>query len=115
MFLVRFFYHFPDVRNMIDFQQYKYNNMEFNVLDQFKEWYRKYDDIERCRLVKEKSIQVNNAQKSMSKAVRAEYLSPAQRTGVRGGKFTTLVVRSQKATEKYLRLLDELKYMVAVL
>jgi UV DNA damage repair endonuclease len=105
---------------MIEYQQYKFNSMEFNVSNQFKEWYRKYDDSEKCRLVKEKSIQVNNAHKRFVKALKAEQNSSSvrvakQHSNGHGGKMASLSTQTSRTAKTYQDLSDELKYMVAVL
>ena len=85
------------------------------ISEKFKTWWRKYDDVEKCRLIKEKAMEVNGNHKKMVKASNAEFQYTGCRTGVRGGKRTTLSANSQTATEFYFRSADELKYMVASL
>lgn len=83
--------------------------------DKFKNWWRKYDDVEKCRLIKDKSIEVNNNHKKMVKASDSEFNSNASRKGIRGGKRTSLIAKSQTAIETYYNSLDELKYMVSTI
>jgi hypothetical protein len=81
----------------------------------YKEWFAKYDDVEKCKLIKDKAMKVNNNHKKMVNATRREMEYGFNRVGVRGGKFTSLVANSQNATQTYLRTVEELKYMVATL
>jgi hypothetical protein len=83
-----------------------------DISESFKTWWRKYDDVEKCRLIKDKSIEVNNKHKKMIKASNAEFNYTGCRTGIRGGKKTTLSAKAQVSTRIYLDSLDELKFMV---
>lgn len=85
------------------------------ITENFKTWWRKYDDVEKCRLIKEKAYQVNRYHKLLVKAQFAEHAYGFNRSGTRGGKFTTLVSRTQNATDRYLVALEELKYMVGTM
>lgn len=87
----------------------------YEISEKFKTWWRKYDDVEKCRLIKEKAIEVNNNHKKMVRAFSAECNYTGYRTGVRGGKITKLYANSQTATNFYIRSAGELKYMVATL
>ena len=85
----------------------------YEISEKFKTWWRKYDDVEKCRLIKEKAMEVNSNHKKMVKASNTEFQYSGCRTGVRGGKRTTLAANSQALIELYYRSVDELKYMVA--
>lgn len=85
------------------------------ISEKFKEWWVKCGDVERCRLIKDKGIEVNRNHIKMIKASNAELAYTGCRTGIRGGKKTSLAAKSQISTEIYLRSLDELKYMVSTL
>jgi len=87
----------------------------FSVSDRYKEWWRKYDDVEKCKLIKDKAMQLNKNHQKMVKASNSEMQHNGARTGLRGGKITTLQANTQRATKTYLDSLDEFKYMVATL
>ncbi len=89
--------------------------MSTEVSEKFKQWWRSQDDVERCRLIKDKAIEVNNNHKKRVRALDQEMAYGFNRTGPRGGRFTRLVANSQNATEAYLRSVDELQYMVSTL
>ena len=69
--------------------------MDREISERFKTWWNKYDDVEKCRLIKDKAIEVNSNHKRMVKASNAEFQYTGSRTGVRGGKHTTLSARAQ--------------------
>lgn len=85
------------------------------ISDKFKDWWRKYDDVEKLRLIKDKAIEVNNNHKKMIIASNAEFQYTGCRTGIRGGKKTTLSANSQTKTEVFLKSFEEFKYMVSTL
>ena len=85
------------------------------VSEKFKEWWRKYDDSERCRLIKEKAIEVEKLYKRMIKANEASLKYGFNRKGIRGGRFTTLEATCDKAAKVYVDTINDLKYMIATL
>lgn len=87
----------------------------YEISEKLKTWWEKHDDVEKCKLVKDKAMEVNSNHKKMMKASNAEFNFTGCRTGVRGGKRTSLTARSQVAIEFYHRSVDELKYMVSTL
>lgn len=95
--------------------QIKNGNINYNVSEKFREWWAKYDDVEKCRLIKDKAIDLHRKHKSMVNHSDTEFRYTGSRTGIRGGKLTTLSAKAQNATESYLNALDELKYMIAAL
>jgi hypothetical protein len=103
------------IKSVDEFVSFAKGDMNYNVSEKFRLWWAKYDDVEKCRLVKDKSIELNKKHKSMVKASDSEFRHTGHRTGIRGGKLTTLSARAQNATESYLNALDELKYMIATL
>lgn len=86
-----------------------------NVTDNFKDWWRKYDDVEKCRMIKDKAIALNRLHKSMVIANSAVHAYGLNRTGIRGGKFTTLEARSMNISHEYICAVDELKWMILTL
>ena len=86
-----------------------------SISNQFKDWWVKYDEIERVSYVFEKSKQLKAYQTKQQKALKAEMSYGFNRVGQRGGKFTTINARAQNCTRMYLQCLDELKYMVATI
>lgn len=85
------------------------------ISDKFKEWWRKYDDVEKLKLISKKAIELKNISLRQKKALDAELDFGLNRTGLRGGKFTSLIAKSQNLTKLYLDTYDELKYMVSTL
>ena len=85
------------------------------ISKRLKVWFDLHTDTEKCQLIKDKAVIVNNNRKKMEKAVDSEFNFNGDRRGVRGGKSTTLTAKAQTATEFYLDSLGELKYMVASL
>ena len=83
------------------------------INDKFRTWWATRDDVERCKLIKDKSIEVNRNHKSMDKANKAVLGSNSSRSGVSGGKFTTLQANLHRHTKSYLDSIEELKYMVS--
>lgn len=96
---------------------YRFGFLFFKTMisEKLKEWWRKYDDVEKCRLIKEKSIILNNYHKKMVKSTDAEYKSGFNRVGIRGGKFTSLSAKAQNNTRMYLDCLEEFKYMASTI
>jgi len=85
------------------------------ISDKLKEWWRKYDDVEKCRLIKEKATILNNHHKRMVNSTRAEMQYGFNRVGIRGGKFTSLSAKAQNNTRMYLDCLEEFKYMASTI
>lgn len=85
------------------------------VSESFKDWWRKYDDVERCRLIKDKAIELNQSHKALVRALDATHKFGNNRTGVRGGRSTSLQAQLDKTTKRWLDLTIQLKYMVATL
>ena len=85
------------------------------ISENFKTSWQKIDAVEKCKHIKDFAVNMNNTHKRMMKATQAEVDFGFNRSGVRGGKFTTLNANSQKATSSYLGLVEELKYMISYL
>lgn len=85
------------------------------ISERFKTLWRSQDDVNRCELIKNTAISVNRQHKKMIISNKAELEYGFNRTGIRGGKFTTLNANSQNTTRIYLELLEQLKYMVSTL
>ncbi len=60
-------------------------------------------------------MEVNSNHKKMLKHSAAEFDYNGSRTGIRGGRMTSLAAKSFCATKCYLNSVDELKYMVNTL
>lgn len=90
-------------------------DVEINVSQKFKEWWRKYDDVERIRLIKKKMTELSQHKRRMDKANDTYLFSMSQRTGIRGGRNTTLDAASYRASKAYLDSLEELKWMVVTM
>ncbi len=76
-------------------------------------WWASQDDVNRCRLIKEKSIDVNRQHKRMVKAMEKRMEYGFNRSGQRGGRFTSLAAHEERCTTAYLDAVSELKYMCA--
>ena len=76
-----------------------------------KEW---FDDVEtagKVKYIKVAAMELQKAHVKMEKALDAELNAPARR-GIRGGASTSATARAMNATDDYLRLKAELKYVV---
>jgi len=85
------------------------------IPENFKKWFVEQSEEEKHKLIKNKSIDVNRTYKRMVNAINKELENGFNRVGIRGGKQTSLNANTQKITETYLYLLEQLKYMVSVL
>lgn len=81
------------------------------ISDKFKDWWRKHDDVEKLKLISKKAIELKSISLRRKKALDAELDFGLNRTGLRGGKFTSLSAKSQNLTKCYLDAIEELKYM----
>lgn len=81
----------------------------------YKLWWAAQDDVNRCSLIKDKSIEVNRLHKRMVKASDARMTYGFNRSGQRGGKFTSLAAHEERCTEAYLEAVNEFKYMTRTL
>ena len=84
-------------------------------LEKYLEWYNKFDEIEKLKLISKKSIQVKSIALRRKKALDAEIDFGFNRVGTRGGKFTSLNANSQRITRSYIDAKDELKIMIGYL
>lgn len=85
------------------------------ISKRYMDWWQSNILADKIRIIKDKAIEVNKAHKRMLKANHREMEYGLNRTGLRGGKFTTLAANSQRITESYLDAIEELKYMVKTL
>lgn len=82
------------------------------ISDKYKEWWRKYDDVEKFKLISKKAIECKNLALRREKALKAELDFGFNRTGKRGGKFTSLNAKSLNITKLFLNAEEELRFMV---
>lgn len=82
---------------------------------EFEFWFNSFDDEKKINQIKSKAIEVNNNFKIMQKHLSNEINGNNNRIGARGGKFTSLVCNSQRATETYLDSVNMLKTMTKLL
>lgn len=80
--------------------------------EKYLEWYNKFDEIEKLKIISKKTLELKNYSIRREKALKAELDYGFNRVGVRGGKFTTLYSRSQRITELYLQSKEELKFLI---
>lgn len=78
----------------------------------FENWFDNLNETEKCEHIKKKSMDLHRSKKAMEKALSAELNCTTVRSGVRGGKRTSLVARSMNTTDIYNSIVEELKFMV---
>lgn len=83
--------------------------------DRFSQFWSKLNEQEKCEIVAKQAKIVNQNHKKMIKAVESEFQYTGSRTGIRGGKATTLTANAQVATTMYYKSVDDLKQMTAKL
>lgn len=83
--------------------------------EKLKEWFLSLDKTTQIQEVKKMSIHLCSLKKSMDKSTKAEFEYGFNRTGIRGGKFTSLNAKSQNNTRMYLDCEDSLKLIVKLL
>ena len=79
--------------------------------ERYKKWFRALAHSEKLVAIKDKAIAVNKSYKKLMRASDAEYSYKGSRTGIRGGKKTTLSSNTSRASQEYNELIDELRYM----
>jgi len=84
----------------------------FEVSEIFKSGWGKLGDDEKCDMIKSTGIAMNRARKAMNRASERECSCTAPRRGKGGGIRTTVTAKAQIATEDYLKLMAQLKYMI---
>ena len=82
------------------------------VSDKFQEWYKSQNQIEKTDSIKKCAIRLNSLKKRFEKAIEASHGYGFNRSGKRGGKFTSLNAKVQILASQYIACEDELKYMV---
>ena len=85
------------------------------VSERLKKYWSTLGIGEQHRLLKEQTNNVYKAYVQMENASQKEFDHGLNRTGIRGGKLTTIIANTQKKSEIYYSLLEELKYMTSQL
>ena len=80
--------------------------------DRYKKWYESLDYSEKHAAIKDKAIELNKNHKKVNKASDTEFCFNGCRTGIRGGRMTTLQANTARASKAYNDSRYELEYMV---
>lgn len=80
---------------------------------QLKEWFLKQEN--KIEIVKNQSLELNRLYKKYLKSTKAFHNFKGSRTGVRGGKHSTIWAKQSNDFEMYQRCLENLKLMINLL
>lgn len=83
------------------------------VSEKYKQWWGDQPFEKKPELIKNKALELNRIHKSLRKATKAEMDFGFNRTGPRGGRFTSLNAKSERYAKSYHDCADQLKFMVA--
>jgi hypothetical protein len=84
-------------------------------LEKYLDWYGKFDEIEKLKLISKKANTIKSLALRRKKALDSELYFGFNRVGKRGGKFTSLYANTQRITSQYLESIKELNVMVKYL
>lgn len=79
----------------------------------FKDWFLQQEN--KVELIKNHTLELNRLHKKSKKSSEAFHNFKGSRTGIRGGKHSTIWARQSNDFDNYQRCLEELKLMVNLL
>ena len=82
------------------------------ISHKFKDWWHTQTDIEQHAYFRKKAIELHKAYNEFLLASKKSIEYSNNRTGLRGGRFTTLIAKIENKSKIHSDLLEELNYII---